>query len=97
MHLVKVIELDHGVGEALQVAPKRRVQLQQRRVESPVDLLEALSSGGVYEQQRSMPQKTRGKNLSTCSQRQVAAAMQKRRISVSATPNAQHLREIHGS
>lgn len=49
-YLVEMVELDHGVSEAFQVAPKRRVQLEQRRIESAVDLLKALSGGGVDEE-----------------------------------------------
>lgn len=45
-----MVELDHSVGEAFQVAPKRRVQLEQRRIERPVDLLKALSGRGVDEE-----------------------------------------------
>lgn len=45
-----MVELDHGVREAFQVTPKRGVQLEQRRIESPVDLLKALSGGGVDEE-----------------------------------------------
>lgn len=49
-YLVEMVELDHGVSEAFQVAPKRRVQLEQRRIESAVNLLKALSGGGVDEE-----------------------------------------------
>ena len=63
-YLVEVVELDHGVCEAVQVAPKRRVQLEQRRVEGAVDLLQAFLGRRVDEQERGVPQEPRRQHLS---------------------------------
>lgn len=67
VHLVLVIELDHGVRQSVKMSPQRRMQLQQRRVEGPVDLLQALLRGGVDEKQRGVPQEAGRQHLPTCS------------------------------
>lgn len=64
-HLVEVVELDHGVRQAVQMTPERRVQLQQRRVEGPVDLLKAFLGRGVDQQERGMPQEPGRQHLPT--------------------------------
>lgn len=48
------------------MTPQRRVQLQQRSVEGPVDLLEAFLGRGVDQQERGMPQEPRRQDLPTC-------------------------------
>lgn len=64
-YLVEVVELYHGVRQPVQVAPKRRVQLQQRRVEGPIDLLEAFLGRRVDEEERGVPQEPRRQHLPT--------------------------------
>eukprot|EP00968_Pinguiococcus_pyrenoidosus_P008406 scaffold602_cov298-Pinguiococcus_pyrenoidosus.AAC.10 len=71
--LVEVVDFDHGRRQGLPLAPQIRVQLQQRRVEGAVDLLEAFPGGEVHQKHRSEAEKPVAQGMAADVLRRVAS------------------------